>query len=451
MKKNSTKITGYVLCLWLVLLHSCTFEHEVSIPFEQRTDNITPDLEEWMDALPTETMKLDKILLPNGQTVKEFMEKNDPSVLPKGGRMGTETDRARVLTDAGPQNRKNLLIGYMLAEGAIITNKQTKFTDVSIQRTNGVTREQLGIWYKMGGSDPTDTKKPLRQSKSSICHLESNFHGLDCSGLMIWVAKKAMLNLPRLTASGLANIKVWQAALKAAGDKYDKVDVKAYEYGKLSYDDLQTGDLVFFKNKASGQIHHAGIAYGNVGEKATAILNSFGRDDKHCERNESSQGGPVAMRMDCSKESKGTDVDCIKKQYPASNEGIVVLRFITKVADNWELSMACQGRTSEPARLTVKIDIPETADQNDQPFETSGDGMDYEGGGGPFTATLKGKYYSKDNRLAGEIVVLFTNSGTVRIDSFDAQQLQDDSGWLPTKKIQNNGGCSLLVSLKRQR
>lgn len=154
-------------------------------------------------------------------------------------------------------------------------------------------KELLGVRYVWGGSTPS--------------------HGLDCSGLLYWIQKKAGSNVGRLTASG-----------------YSKLGKR------VAIGFQKAGDFLFFGRPVT----HCAIYIGN----GYMIESSGGR------KNTPYNPGVGVVK---SLVSRRSDLSCIRRVWDEKSPSYKIGRTYTTRVDHLHVRYSVWGQIKEYAQLTV--------------------------------------------------------------------------------------------------
>lgn len=111
----------------------------------------------------------------------------------------------------------------------------------------------------------------------------------------------------------------------------------------------------------------------------------------------------------------------------------------------YEFGMRCAGRDYDI--ITYSFDLSESSNHS---FTTTYSGQDYPGGGGGFSATIKGKLNTDTNMIEGTVEMdFYSDPSQRRIDSFSVS-LSDNSGYVTCNKVLSNGACTTAVRIVKQ-
>lgn len=368
---------------------------------------------EAISKIPRTSYSLDEIVLPNGKTVKEFIEQYGLQDLEDGSALSA------LAVQGGPQAQKNAIIAKMTTTANYLTD-DTNFVYPEEAVQGGVLRPaQNGLAYSWGGKDYTIRGLPTGGS----CR-QAAVYGLDCSGFVYQLAKSAGLSIPVGNADTQSQPATWENAFKKAG--FDKL--KAEKLEQLPTSEFETGDIIYWYN-AKGTINHIGVVLktkkGNL-----AVYASNGSDSDKCAENYGKTRGPQEISLD--------------HPYWFGKRKWGVTRFVTDISSDWQLSGRCQGRTVDGYKLTISL----TADEQ-QNVTASGTGTDYDGS--PLAVTMNGTYDQTTNTLTAKLNMTFPQKGGSRRDSFTHQLNEDDTGYFPATMEYNSAqGCQSEIRLINQ-
>lgn len=380
-----------------------------------------------LDKIPFEDVDIQSIILPNGMTLSEFEAELE------GGRT-TESDD-------GPQLTKNKIINEMLQRAAFLMDRSRH-----VKNGEGPNKpaQPNGLAYGFGNKEYSEREKPVGP-------IEEEVFGLDCSGFLVECVNNVLGKLK----DGVGNLKdpgTWNTAINEKfKSKCSKVEM--VDQGKLPFDQLMTGDVIYWYDQ---EVKHIGFI-ANLPGTTRFLINSNGsagsscykKDknnktylDKDClkaqaEKNRSTARGPRMISMDDAVFTKG---------YWGNNYS--VLRLTTDVNGKWDLYVRCEGQTS--AAITADIQI--TSDKNGEetiPVSASGTGTDYTGD--PISFSITGEYNTITNILKGSISMTFPNNpGDQRVDGFEVKLLKDETPYVAAEIIVPNGGCPVEFKLLKR-
>lgn len=350
-------------------------------------DRIDDEPETWIP--PTE------VVLPNGRTLAEYLaERGFTGPAPSAAPSSAADDVT------GPQQRKNDIVARMVAGAqdlacARATPACTKWNFPADPSNPKRFPAQTGLTYVYGGKDPSVRTRPV-----DGCPEET--FGVDCSGLVSLVAAQAGLTAPAGSAaqSDPAN---WPLPEEW------KLEFKAVDDGSI-----ETGDIVAWNG-------HIGIAQTASEGGTASIISSTGAPGQ-CVKNVQAPRGPRSLT-----------VAQLGLGAPS-----VVLRLVTTLSGTFDLYLRCSDQQTDALVIRFTLD-------NDAggPFEASGDGTDYDGT--PFNAVLAGEY----DQISNIVDATLTIPSFSRQDAFSRKLREDDTGYFPLTKVQDNGGCEVSARLVR--
>jgi hypothetical protein len=354
-----------------------------------------------LDKEPSVKVTPEAVILPNGQTLKDFAASHGYPLGPKStspdGPSKQSVEPQATAPTTGPQEQKNVAVMKMLATAmsyACGRDEPTPCTtwDYPEDKSDKDKTQpaQKGLTYVYGGKTPEVRTRPVDGCPEYT-------YGMDCSGLVLKAAAAAGITAPATSATQ-ANPDGWTLP-KDSGLKLTKV----------TDDSIQAGDVVLWAS-------HAGIA-----SSSSVVISSTGGSGQ-CATNIKPKKGPRALTIAQLKLGKPT----------------TVLRLVAPLSGDWELDLRCSSASTDAARINFKID-------NDKggAFASVGSGTDYDGR--PLSFNLKGSYDLQGNILAATLS-LTDNS---RSDTFTQKLLFDESEYFPLTKGIDNGGCPLSAKLIR--
>jgi hypothetical protein len=235
------------LCLLLFLF---TFIISCDSPSPE-PNNVEESLEEdelsssdlkLIDALKVDsTTTINGLYLEDSTSVKEFLQKYDPTFLDLKLRPYQEQ---QYLSTA--QGQIMLFKTRMNVVGLLLSNRQSHKYPAGTESNQP---KQYGIAYSAGGKQYTVRQKPT----AGTCNRNLEFHGLDCSGLIYQMSKNSYLNVLQNDVEAknkgnvafLSDTKVWDAAFVNSND-YNMIRMKLMRQPSL--DDIMTGDIIIWRN-----------------------------------------------------------------------------------------------------------------------------------------------------------------------------------------------------------
>ena len=433
MKKFTPTLWQTMICLSVSLLFGCndqvdtdetTTEHPVEAISGE--NDLPQEALEQLDSIERVPVDWDNLLLPNGMTMKEFEQKY--------GNEGNERkDQSK--EESGPQKRKSELIFNMTKEAQrLMKRKDFVKTEDTSDPKKVQPAQPNGLAYGLGLKDYTKRADP-----SGNCY-EWVF-GLDCSGFVAQMAKEAGLSgFPDGTSNqGVAEN--WNTILEK-DEKWKDIFMK--DFKKIPLDELQNGDIIIWSQHI-GMIAGTGsesFLFNSNGGTGKDCVTKDGKLDENCikiehEKNRGLYRGPNPIPIRKAVFTKG---------YWGGNYRI--LRLVTNITGEWQLKLRCAGEATDALDLTVELkalgtDEPYTVIRK---FSGTGVGLDYDGET-VINAKLEGEYNQETNKMKAKISTTFSNSSEVREDSFEVLLQQDDTGYFPTTKTIDNGGCDAEARL----
>lgn len=378
-----------------------------SLAFSRREpgEGLSADQVRRLDAEPDTYLPGDKVILPNGQTLSAYAKIRGLPNDPNSPAASTSARGARALDplppSSGPQQKKNDVVALMLLSANDYAcgrppQNCTKW-DLAADPADIVNRPaQKGLSYVWGGRTPT-----VRTLPGDGCPQLTK--GVDCSGLILNVARAAGLAAPA-TSTSQAIPNNWTIPADW------KLKMKLVTDGSI-----ESGDLVAWPR-------HIGIASSGGTTASATVISSTGGAGQ-CESNIKPPKGPRPLTI---------------AQLSSLGAPTSVLRLVTTLSGDFDAYIRCTDQATDAATIRFKID-------NDQGgrFRTTGTGKDYNGT--PLSFVLDGSY----NQISNVVEATLSLANGSRSDAFTQKLLNDDTGYFPLAKVVSNGGCSLSARLVR--
>gem|GEM_PF-4183906 len=241
------------------------------------------ELIEILDNQPTVDISLNDIILPDGQKVIDFLMEYAPDYLdtfpfPINYINTPKFRSSQQESDDEPYYLKSVLLcGMQLWAWAFCCNDES-WAEMCNDGENP--KQLFGLGYCFGNYKSDGTiggKKEYWVRRPSVGCKDTKIYGLDCSGLVYHCAINTGLNVGCLQAYQQAETSYWKTALNQKGGNYSKIKVVSYNQSEMSVQNIQAGDIMYFKNGSN--IGHIGIVVnlnGNI-----MLLQSNG-DPKDC-------------------------------------------------------------------------------------------------------------------------------------------------------------------------
>ncbi len=253
-----------------------------------------------MDTIPSLEIGIEDIILYNGMSVMDALEKYDPSFLKDypSGRV------ASVMEDLTPEEKKIMLNAKMLAVGAHFVDDK----EHHISKAGENEPEQFGLGYVLG-SKSIDKRGSAKENGTGEC--TEKLYGIDCSGFVSkMLAVAGIRNIDGTSAQ--ADVAKWNDALKKAPKSLSGVKAKHYSSTEMPASKLQAGDFIYWKNKKD-RISHSGMVLMPVGKSGVLIYQSNGAGSptpkKACSTNYNSKPVPMESKRRGPRVMKITEIE----------------------------------------------------------------------------------------------------------------------------------------------
>jgi hypothetical protein len=360
----------------------------------------------YLDNLPHSVYKMNEILLPNGRSVSDFLDEKDPDFILT---IGSANKISYSLDGLSPQDKKNLLIARMQAVAIYLTDRSKH------QFIHGSESQpaQDGLAYSFGSKD----YKTRQKAPSGSCS-DAELYGLDCSGFIYQVVSSAGLQFSAKTADLQRKVTSWESAFDT-DDEFK--DLKMLDLGQLNASGLECGDIIYWKE--NGIAKHIGIVLRTA--DGLAVFQSNGAGSGTCEDNYSIKRGPNQLNL--------SNLDWFDSQY-----GIV--RLAAETPAEWDVYFRCVEYYQEVFLLHISVPVLTGGS-----FSASGSVVTEDD---KINSTLTGNYDPTMNTLKATLRITYPDfSDENREDKFEVSLENDPTGYVPTIKVINNGGCDIEIQL----
>lgn len=208
---------------------------------------LTADEVAMLESVPDTFIRLEDIILENGEDVRTFLQANDPGFLLTypSGRLGSTTSDS-------PLKQKLMYLARMYATG----NNLVDDDNYTFPSEGPDKPAQYGLAYSWGSKDVLRHRPPVVRDPG--CN-DFAIHGLDCSG-MIWVMINAAKLTPppvpqnNFTVEKITDAAKWTAAFKGSADYKD---LRMKNMGQIPPGEMKNGDMILWSK-------HVGIfLYGS--------------------------------------------------------------------------------------------------------------------------------------------------------------------------------------------
>ena len=420
--KTRTILTVF-LCIFLFI--TCKEDTDNKSDEEVYPEEMPIEAVNYLDGLPSEDVDINKIILPNGEYLLDFLSVYAPDFLAEfpnkaNGEKSFLKDGGEPLV-IGPQALKNTLIAEMQYWAHYFVN-DNNFTDML---NDGKTPKQLsGLAYSYGSRVWNERKKPPH----GAC--KDEVYGLDCSGLVLNCAWRTSpkLNLSDCNVAQLSDTIKWLNALKQLGKGYDKIRVREYTNQTIQFSELESGDMVFYYFGGNSPTHMGIVSKNDAGTKR--IFQSNGTSgDNNCAGNYAANRGPRHISID-----------------PLKFDGATrwkALRFEVDISGEWTGYIKCLIQPTDAIVMNFTIPVNDGGT-----FQAFGSGNDYNNNN-PINVFLQGEYDKKNNTLSGTFTLTFPNNpDDMRKDRFSIKLDKDETPYFTLEKVTTeHTGCTIQMRL----
>lgn len=362
-----------------------------------------------LDVATQSQITISQVILPNGNSVVDFLANNDPDFLKEQGIVGSKSSSIRALTQLGPQDKKNVLIARM----QFVADKLCNRNNFIYQEDGPNKPAQRGLGYSFGSKDYT-----VRQLPPTGGGIKA-IYGLDCSGFIYRIAKEAGVDIPVGPADMQRRPETWNNAFSKSLDFQKNLSFQNISINGVS--EIETGDIVYWLD---GNIaFHIGIAIKSAGGVAVYASNGQPVSDMKA-GDEYLNYGPTRGP---------TKIDLSNTYWFGEKYKFGVIRLTSSISGNWQLYFRGVGFNTDSGKFDVKIPVVVGGH-----FTANGEGIDYDGVT-KIVVLLEGDYDIKENKISAIVTMTFPD-GSSRKDSFETKLNRDDTDYIEAKKIVDNGG-----------
>lgn len=360
-----------------------------------------------LDTAKTKALALSKVKLPNGEYLTTWAAKNDSAFF--------YSHRGQVVTgvpESGPLAKKNVLISRLVNASEFFTNpKNHDYKDEGPNKP-----AQIGLRYAYGQRDWTS--RDAANSKKCTQKL----HGLDCSGLLYNIFKRAGVEISSGGSVSQFNTASLTKSIQSI-DEYKKLSAEELD-ANTPLSKLQTGDIIFWPNAP-----HIGLIIQEVPLTVVQSNGSSSSAENECSRNASPGRGPSAKIL---LESRNSWL------WNGNYANYRIIRINAEISGKWDFKLRCIGQTTDVVNIPLNFPTKE-----DNKFQITTNATDYNGGS--LNLVFNFSYSKKTNVLDCSFVV--NGNGGARTDKFSVLLQKDDTGYITCTKVVANGGCVVQARL----
>ena len=270
MKKLShyKKRTGIGLLIFAALLIATTCTHET--PQTSKYSDVLSDQElSKMEELGVDnTTKYTDLLFADKTNISEWAKTHDPDF---HGVFG-ETKTKASSSDTNPLKQ---FISRMQSSAHQLTDRETM---------SQMYKQPNGLAYVYGSKDLDKARTLIKLYPNVVCG--DPMFGLDCSGMIKYMAEKSGLKLTGEGTVDFIDTAVWNKAFKESANYKNLV---MENKGEIPEYEMQAGDIIIYYKDRKG---HMGMVLEN-GHEVLKIYNCLGGPDKSCSENNDLAHGPV--------------------------------------------------------------------------------------------------------------------------------------------------------------
>lgn len=258
-----------VLMMMSLILSNCsndTDDEPQPTPNDPEDGQLTDEQLSYLEAAKDTVVGLEDVILENGQSVKAFLDENDPEFLreyPSG--------RKRETKELTPQRQKLTFISRMIGmANYLVTDSYHTYESEGPDKP-----AQNGLAYSWGSKEYKVRQIP--PGVTGQCK-DKKIYGLDCSGLLWTVTQAANLEVvPKYNffVEYITDAKKWTKAFQASTD-YKDLEMK--DMGQLPKDKIKNGDIILWKQHVG--IYLFGAFYQSNGRSGAPGCNDNLKPDR---------------------------------------------------------------------------------------------------------------------------------------------------------------------------
>ncbi len=388
---------------------------DISGPSQEQGDYLTPEELAIVDSIPRATnFTPSNIILPNGETVENFMKLVDSGFYNAWNRSQS------IFDNLGPQDARNALICRLTMVARKLTNRSLfQYPDEGTNKP-----AQNGLAYSWGGKDHTVRQAPV--GAGTICTEE--IHGLDCSGFIYQLFANSGVTIPKGRANDQRQTKTIKNAIIQSIPSLNKVKVD--DLGRLDISKFESGDIIYWTK--NGDAFHIGLVLKRTDGSLAVFMSAgtVGVINSECLSNRDLKHGPVTVEL-------------TNPYWFGSKKPYGVVRINADISGNWDFHLKCQGATADALVHNLKFPT-----DSSHAFHLVKNFTDYDGS--PNTTDFYFTYDNTTNILSCSFnMVDGWISGFERQDHFSVKLNRDSTGYFNCSNdfINNGTGCGLAVSL----
>mgnify|MGYP003823537421 CR=1 FL=1 len=274
---NFMKSVPFLLCLLIFI--SCSKDQTIlnqnSDELQVVGDALSIEQLKSIDSMESFRIHRSKILLPNGRTVEEFTTELDTTWIKLFG-----DDPYSGLSSF---DSKNMIISVFSEFGNILTNRSL----FQYPAESNDAPAQNGLGYAYGSKNHLNRYIP---HSASVC--KNKIYGLDCSGLVYQIFKKAKLT--KYPAGSAADQRKSTSIDNALAEYASLKNLHGENLGKLSSDKFESGDIIYWSKAGGTSASHIGIILKQIDGKL-ALFMAAGSPNNSCSENLKLTRGPVSI------------------------------------------------------------------------------------------------------------------------------------------------------------
>ena len=196
---------------------------------------LTDDEASFLESLPDTVIRLEDIILEDGQNVRAYMEANDPTYL-----QSYPSSKKAATAALSPREQKNILLARMFTMGNyLVDDSRHTFPSEGANKP-----AQTGLAYSWGSKDYAIRQAPPTVEENGCNDLQ--IYGLDCTGMLWAMTQTAGITVKPKYNFYIAKVNtasLWTDAFKASADYKD---LKMEDKGKLKQNEMKNGDIIFW-------------------------------------------------------------------------------------------------------------------------------------------------------------------------------------------------------------
>jgi len=232
--KPACKIALTIVSISFLMFSACK-KNSAEPPAASADEALTDEEASFLESIPDTVIRLEDILLEDGENIRAYMQANDPAFLQSYPSVKKASAAA-----LSPREQKNIFLARMFTMGNyLVDDSRHTFPSEGASKP-----AQTGLAYSWGSKDYA-----IRQAPPTIevngCN-DLKIYGLDCTGMLWALTQTAGITVKPKYNFFIAQVNtasLWTDAFKASADYKD---LKMEDKGQLKEKDIKNGDIIFW-------------------------------------------------------------------------------------------------------------------------------------------------------------------------------------------------------------